>query len=84
MKPSPNGIRRAIAFLLGVAVIIDALARDAHVVAELIVGLVLLGYSPFDTVINAIAAKYTATAEVAKGFGREREPLPPSDAPAQT
>lgn len=75
---------RVVSFFLGVAVIIDALSQTQHVVAELIVGMVLMGYSPFDTIINAIAAKYYATAEVAKGFGREREPLPPSDAPAQT
>jgi hypothetical protein len=46
--------RRAVVFLLGVAVIIDAFFESKHVVSQLIIGTVLVGVLPIDDFLAAI------------------------------
>jgi hypothetical protein len=47
------GLRRLVVFLLGVAVIVDALADGDHL-AQLIVGAVLIGIVPVDEFLSAL------------------------------
>ena len=51
-------LRRVVIFLLGVAVIIDALAEDRSVVAELVVGMILVGVLPLDDFMQ-LAMRYS-------------------------
>jgi hypothetical protein len=46
--------RRAVVFLLGVLVIIDAFFQSHHVVAQLIIGTFLVGVLPIDDFLVAI------------------------------
>lgn len=46
-------VRRLVVFLLGVAVIIDALWDRQYVVPELIIGMILVGVLPIDEVIKS-------------------------------
>ena len=46
--------RRVVIFLLGVAVIIDALWDQKFVVAELVVGLILVGILPLDDFMRIV------------------------------
>jgi hypothetical protein len=46
--------RRAVVFLLGVVVIIDAFFQSSHVIAQLIIGTVLVGVLPIDDFLDAI------------------------------
>ena len=67
-------VRQVVTFVLGIAVVIDALAATSHVIAELVVGLILMGYSPLDAVLASVAQKWNATAAVAKEFGPGAKP----------
>jgi hypothetical protein len=44
--------RRVVIFVLGVAVIIDALTEPTRVVAQLIIGTILLGVVPIDELVG--------------------------------
>ena len=46
-------IRRIVVFLLGVAVVVDALFDRNYVVPELIVGIILLGVLPIDDLLRS-------------------------------
>jgi hypothetical protein len=61
-------LRRIVTFVLGVAVIIDALTAPTHVIAELIVGAVLIGVVPLDELVESIGFKW-----------RRNRPTPGSD-----
>ena len=50
-------VRRLVVFLLGVAVIIDALWDRQYVVPELIVGMILVGVLPIDEVIKSSTSR---------------------------
>jgi hypothetical protein len=49
--------RRVIVFLLGMAVIIDALWDRSYVVPELIIGMILVGVLPIDEVIKSMTSR---------------------------
>lgn len=50
--------RQFVIFLLGVAVILDALVAPGANIGELIVGLVLLGVVPLDNALMALADRW--------------------------
>jgi hypothetical protein len=50
-------IRRVVIFLLGVAVMIDALWDRQYVVPELIVGMIMVGVLPIDEVLKSMMAR---------------------------
>jgi len=57
-------IRRAVVWILGAALIIDALASSTDVVPELIIGLVMIGVLPLEDVVMTYAkARGTPTNE---------------------
>jgi hypothetical protein len=45
-------VRQVVVFALGVAMIIDAFFEPAHVVAQLIVGMIMVGVLPADTLLS--------------------------------
>lgn len=47
-------IRRLIIFLLGVAIMIDALTDRSYVVPELIVGMIMVGVLPIDDFVKSL------------------------------
>jgi hypothetical protein len=53
-------VRRLVMFLLGVAVIIDALTAPQNVIGELVVGMVLIGLVPIDEYIGVLNTRRRA------------------------
>lgn len=53
--PSFDVVRRVMVFLLGVAVVIDALVADS--IGELIVGAVMVGVLPLDAALRALRGR---------------------------
>jgi hypothetical protein len=51
-------LRRVVTFALGAAVIIDALAASSHVVAQLLVGVLLVGLVSADELIGAASYRW--------------------------
>jgi hypothetical protein len=47
-------VRRLVTFVLGVAVIVDALWEKEDVVAELVIGLILVGVLPIEDLIRLL------------------------------
>jgi hypothetical protein len=68
MRTDWGPVRRVVTFLLGVAVIIDALTEPTHVLGQLIVGAVLIGVPPLDELAGTFAARW-----------RRARPAPGSD-----
>lgn len=50
-------IRRSVIFLLGVAVMIDALWDRQYVVPELVIGMIMVGVLPVDELIGSLAKR---------------------------
>jgi hypothetical protein len=50
-------VRRIVVFLLGCAVIIDALWDRQYVVPELIIGMILVGVLPINEVVESMTSK---------------------------
>jgi hypothetical protein len=50
-------VRRAVTFALGIATVLDGLFSNPKPVGELVVGAVLLGVIPFDTIADAYARR---------------------------
>lgn len=50
-------LRRVVVFALGTAVIIDALTSKTYVVAELIIGMILVGILPMDEVLKSATGR---------------------------
>jgi len=46
-----TAIRHIVIFLLGVAIIIDALANSTYVIPKLVVGMIMVGVLPIDNLI---------------------------------
>lgn len=63
-------VRRLVTFVLGVVVIIDALAANHDTVSELLVGVLLLGIVPVDELLGHVR--------------RRRASRPPTPAPASS
>lgn len=45
-----DGIRRTVVFLLGVLTILDALANSTYVIPKLIIGMIMVGILPNETI----------------------------------
>ena len=52
-----SAIRRLVVFILGCAIIIDALWDRSYVVPELIVGMIMVGVLPIDEFITGISKR---------------------------
>jgi hypothetical protein len=50
-------IRRLVVFLLGVAIMIDALWDRQYVVPELIIGMIMVGVLPLDEVLKSMMSR---------------------------
>jgi hypothetical protein len=50
-------IRRVVIFLLGMAIMIDALWDRQYVVPELIIGMIMVGVLPLDEVLKSLTSK---------------------------
>lgn len=58
--PGPHWrpLARLVLFLLGVAVIIDAVAAKGQQIGQLVAGLVLVGIIPVDEFLSALARRF--------------------------
>ena len=57
--PRVGPVRRFVVFVLGIAIVVDALTGShANLIAELVVGAALLGVVPVDELLAAMAADW--------------------------
>jgi hypothetical protein len=66
--------RRVVVFLLGVAVVLDALLRAHDTATELIIGSIMVGVLPLDTVLAAFGRSVLAAATRPADGEHERDP----------
>jgi hypothetical protein len=71
-------IRRIVTFLLGVTVIIDALTRNVHAVAEIFAGLLLLGVVPAEEWLNRWPRYNHHNTDRPGSITSDRSPVPPA------
>jgi hypothetical protein len=52
-----QGLRRLVIFVLGVAVIVEGLVEHQDQIADLVIGLVMIGVLPLDDLLRAYGAR---------------------------